>query len=219
MDNDDFCISARDGDLQYVKELIQDLRVDPSVKDNRAICVSAQHGHVEVVRLLLKDSRVDPSTRYNYAICWAAARGHVEVVKLLLKDSRVDPSAHNNYNFAIINACKNNDLDMVKVLLSDSRVQSSLTNNKCKLLFEFKWKCSYKIISFFILFFLGTLFGEDFKFMMIGRSTNEEKEKFYFDLKDRQLRIKISLINLFENILFRDIIEHSIIPFLQYEIK
>jgi ankyrin repeat protein len=84
------------GNVEVVKLLLNDPRVDPSAHDNYAIRWASRNGHVEVVKLLLNDPRVDPSADNNCAIRWASRNGHVEVVKLLLNYPRVDPSAYNN---------------------------------------------------------------------------------------------------------------------------
>ena len=81
---------CREGNLDSVKLLIQDHRVDPSAQDNYSIIYASNNGHLEVVKLLLQDSRVDPSAQDNYSIIRASENGYLEVVKLLLQDPRID---------------------------------------------------------------------------------------------------------------------------------
>ncbi len=52
--------------------LLQDERVDPTVRDNQAIRYAALDGHTGVVALLLP--RVDPTAEDNYAIQNAAKK-------------------------------------------------------------------------------------------------------------------------------------------------
>ena len=49
------------GDLETVKVLLSDKRVDPGDCNNESIRVASQNGHLEIVKLLLQDKRVNPS--------------------------------------------------------------------------------------------------------------------------------------------------------------
>jgi len=109
-----------DDDIEIIKTLLKDNRVDPSDRDNYAIKVASTNGHTETVKLLLQDDRVDPSDNNNMAIRWASNNGCTGVVKLLLKDDRVDPS--DDDNFAIRGASNNGHTEVVKLLLKDSRI-------------------------------------------------------------------------------------------------
>src|SRR3990170_2153039 len=81
-----FKLACKNNNIEVVKLLLQDLRVDPSDQSNDAIIWASQSGHVEIVKLLLQDPRVDPSGKDNKAIGFAISLGHIEVVKLLLQD-------------------------------------------------------------------------------------------------------------------------------------
>ncbi len=61
-------ISALNGDVDAVRSLFRDPRVDPSHCDNYATRVALENGHLGVVKLLLSDSRVNPSSGNNFAI-------------------------------------------------------------------------------------------------------------------------------------------------------
>src|SRR3989304_5945772 len=61
--------------IEVVKLLLQDPKVDPSDQNNYAIRLASRKGHVEVVKLLLQDSRVNPSDHNNEAIGRASNRG------------------------------------------------------------------------------------------------------------------------------------------------
>ena len=79
--------ACRYGNLEIVKELLKDSRIDPSSSDNSAIKAASLHGHLEIVKELLKDPRVetpDETTLVN-----TLSYGYVDVVKELLKDPRM----------------------------------------------------------------------------------------------------------------------------------
>jgi ankyrin repeat protein len=120
--------SCNNGYTDVVELLLQDKRVDPSVRNNYAIRWASKYGHTDVVELLLQDKRVDPSDGDNEAILYASEKGHTEIVRMLLKDSRVDPSDWDNS--AILYASKNGHTEIVKLLLQDKRVDPSAYDNE-----------------------------------------------------------------------------------------
>ncbi len=125
--NNEFIEAAKTGDIDKVKLLLTNPKVNPTVKDNQAIRLASLNGHLEVVRLLLNDPRVDPAAGNSYAIRRASANGYTEVVRLLLNDPRVDPAAENNE--AIQLASLNGYLEVVRLLLNDPRVDPAAINN------------------------------------------------------------------------------------------
>ena len=126
MNDDEFIEAARNGDLEMVRLLINE--VNPATRNNCAIRMASLHGHSEVVKLLLQDERVDPTADDNYAIHGASYNGHVEVVRLLLQDERVDPTVINNAS--IIGASQYGHTEVVKLLLQDGRVNPSARGNR-----------------------------------------------------------------------------------------
>ena len=120
MEYEKFIRACENNNVNKVKLLLRDQRVDPSDNENEAIIEASMYGHWKVVKLLLQDTRVDPSDSQNNAIIEASRNGHLEVVKLLLHDSRVAPSDQDNE--AIIEASENGHWDVVKLLNNDSRV-------------------------------------------------------------------------------------------------
>jgi len=118
--NQEFIDAVNDNNVDRVKILLRDSRVDPSVNNNWAIKWAADRGLTGIVKALLNDGRVDPAAGNNYAIRWAAGGGHMEVVKALLNDGRADPSAENNN--AIIWAAGSGLVEVVELLLQDPRV-------------------------------------------------------------------------------------------------
>lgn len=87
--------------VELVRLVLRDPRVNPAHDNNRAIAVASENGHVEVVRLLLGDSRVNPADNKNEVIQYALTHGHLEVVRLLLTDPRVNPADYDNWVIAI----------------------------------------------------------------------------------------------------------------------
>ena len=112
------------GDVDVVRLLLVDRRVNPAANWNHAIYVACENGRVEVVRLLLTDRRVNPTS----AMYVACQNGHIDVVRLLLADNRVNPA--DNYNMTIRYACWNGHIDVVRLLLADARVNPGDDNNK-----------------------------------------------------------------------------------------
>ena len=76
--------------VDALKVLLADERINPAANNNFAIRRASQNGHVAVVKVLLADKRVDPTAHDNYAIRWASLNSHLEIVKLLLADNRID---------------------------------------------------------------------------------------------------------------------------------
>lgn len=88
--------ATEEGNIEIVKLLLQDPRVDPADEKNLAIIYASQNGYFEIVQLLLQDPRVDPSdignVDFNYknaAITEAFNNNHMKIVDLLLEDPRV----------------------------------------------------------------------------------------------------------------------------------
>ena len=57
--NTEFIEAAKRGDINNVRLLLADPRVDPAARNNDAIRWASGNGHSEVVKLLLNDPRVD----------------------------------------------------------------------------------------------------------------------------------------------------------------
>lgn len=95
-DNRAICWASENGVLEAVRYLLEDGRVDPSVRHNYPLVMACWNGYHEIVHLLLQDKRVNLSVRGDFAFLQACKNGHVEVVRLLLQDERVDPSTRDN---------------------------------------------------------------------------------------------------------------------------
>ncbi len=119
--------ASKFGNVDIVKLLLQDKRVDPSVDDNYAIIKASKYGRIDIVNLLLQDKRVDPSAQENEAFLSAILQRETNIVQILLQDKRVDPSAKNNFAIGAASNC--GYYDIVKILLQDQRVDPSDDNN------------------------------------------------------------------------------------------
>ena len=91
-----FYKAIKNNDINNVKSLLNDKRIDPSYDNNFAIQLASQNGHIDIVKLLLKDKRVDPSHDNNYIIRFAYNEGYLDIVNLLWQDQRVKNSLKNH---------------------------------------------------------------------------------------------------------------------------
>ena len=109
--------------LNVIKVLLEDDRVDPSVEDDLAIRTAAEEGAAHIVELLLKNERVNPAAKNNEAFRQAVRYGHEDTVKILLehskKDNRIDPGANNNE--AIKLSSELGYTEIVKLLIKHSK--------------------------------------------------------------------------------------------------
>lgn len=84
-----FIYSCKFGKTDFVKTLLEDPDVDPTMDRNMAICQASMEGHSEIVKLLLQDKRIDPTTRNNMPLFISILKGNISVVKELLKNPSV----------------------------------------------------------------------------------------------------------------------------------
>lgn len=117
--------SSKNGQLESVKYLLKDPRVNPTAKRNCSIIYASAHGYLEIVKELLKDPRVQPQEDILEldALDYACKNGYLEIVKVLLKDPRVDPTVGGSY--CLSEACQWDQLEIVKELLKDGRVNTA----------------------------------------------------------------------------------------------
>eukprot|EP01118_Nematostelium_gracile_P002769 TRINITY_DN1306_c0_g4_i2.p1 TRINITY_DN1306_c0_g4~~TRINITY_DN1306_c0_g4_i2.p1 ORF type:complete len:277 (-),score=77.03 TRINITY_DN1306_c0_g4_i2:375-1205(-) len=122
-----FRTASENGNMEIVKELLEDKRVNAGARREEAMRMACKNGHLNIVKMLLQDKRRDPSAVENEAIRWACTNGHLEIVNVLLDDERVNPSAC--YNEAIRWASAHGHLQVVEKLLEDERVDPSAKQN------------------------------------------------------------------------------------------
>ena len=95
-ENKEYMRAAEVGDLEAVKRLLEDPRVDPRVMYDHALRMAACHGHLPVVEFLLQLKEApggrpgpDPTTFDNYALKFALGGNYLAVARCLLGDERV----------------------------------------------------------------------------------------------------------------------------------
>jgi len=97
-DQSAFNIACDYGNIEIVKLLLKDERVDPS--DLTGFMWALESNHFDIMKLLLKDKRVNPSINNNEAIKYANNIQNYKALKILLDDDRVKNSLdewHLNY--------------------------------------------------------------------------------------------------------------------------
>lgn len=115
------------GRYAVVRQLLQDPRVNPSVKGNGPLLAAVTKRHSEIVELLLQDSRVDPTANGNCVFSYSVGYGWFPVVKLLLQNVHVQKTV--NYNDAIKIAAEYGYLDIVDYLLKNTHADPSTHQN------------------------------------------------------------------------------------------
>ncbi len=86
-----------ENNLEKVKLLLQDEKLDPCYKNNFAIRYSTQNRNLDMIKLLIKDKRIDPSANKNISIKDAYYYKHNNIVQCLWQDERVRNSLENDY--------------------------------------------------------------------------------------------------------------------------
>ena len=120
--------SCYQGFHKVVAALLEDGRVDPTLKLNKALIDTCCQGHANVLQLLLEDGRINPAARKNQAIIDACYLGHNDILCLLLKDGRADPTCRNNQ--CIVDASHYNHFEIVNTLIKDGRANPSARINQ-----------------------------------------------------------------------------------------
>jgi hypothetical protein len=112
------------GDLQEVRALLVDSRVDPSAGNNYALTAAAYSGNWKIAQILLADERVQlqPAMDDRSLLYAIFNSGSADIVRLFLAKTSVDPSVFDNY--AIRWAAVNGHVETVRVLLKDNRVNA-----------------------------------------------------------------------------------------------
>lgn len=106
-------------ELDIVKILLNDTRIDVGSITNLALINASKMGHIEMIKLLMTNSRVDPSANNNTAFHEACRHNKIDIAKLLLSDARVRDGHRNEYYFN--HACANGFTEIVKLFLDDSK--------------------------------------------------------------------------------------------------
>jgi hypothetical protein len=119
--------SIQYGNLEIVKLLLNDERVEANHKNNRNLIVAVDNGHIDIVSLLLNDKSVDPSDQDNEATITATTKGNIEILKLLLTDKRV--LIEDDYNEAMTKPAQFGHFDIIELLLKEKRIKPEKNKN------------------------------------------------------------------------------------------
>jgi len=74
--------ACNSGQIEVLKILLEDHRVDPEAAGHACIRLAAAKGHTEMVQLLLRHPRVDPSEGDNFVLILAAQNGQAGVSRI-----------------------------------------------------------------------------------------------------------------------------------------
>ena len=119
--------AIRSQEIECLRLLLADPRVDINVRDNNALKIAKQAGTLDILHLLLQDPRMDPSADNGNAFLVACEAGFIDLVARGLEDPNVDPAAR--HQGALHRAVRRSRMDVVELLLQDPRVDPSVRNN------------------------------------------------------------------------------------------
>jgi ankyrin repeat protein len=112
--------NAGQGNIDEVRRLLTDYRVNPCDRDCYVIYSATKNGHIEIVKMLLLDNRIDSMTCSQHIICTAVSNNHKNIVDLLVQNYHI--SVYDNSktlsSTAIYYAVINNNSDILDYLLS-----------------------------------------------------------------------------------------------------
>ncbi|KAI8587073.1 hypothetical protein BDZ88DRAFT_481240 [Geranomyces variabilis] len=128
--NEAIRVACRNGDVEFVRHLLSDSRVDPMDSDpnglkSNALFAASTADQAKVVEMLLQDPRIDPAADNNWAIYAASGHGACSAVKILMLDPRVQLC-----NESLYVACDAGRRDVVDLLLQDERIDPTADHNK-----------------------------------------------------------------------------------------
>lgn len=89
--NQALAFTARHGNLEMLKYLVENKGADLHAEDERALRVASQNGHLDIVKYLVERG-ADVHAMFEGALRFAAERGHQDVVNYLLSKG-ADPNA------------------------------------------------------------------------------------------------------------------------------
>jgi ankyrin repeat protein len=121
-----FCEACEIGNVDIVKILISDPRVNPHARHIQfPVQFAAVEGNLEVYKLLVADPRVHPEEEGDLALIGASQRGHTEIVKEMLADPRIQ-----NFDRALIEALLHGVDGVVNIISTSDRIdRSTLASN------------------------------------------------------------------------------------------
>ncbi len=129
--------SAKNGDLEAVKYLVERAEVDVNAQDMfefTSLMFAAASGHLDVVKYLVKEAKVDVNAGNEFGntpLIFAAEDGHLDVVKYLVKEAKANVNAKNEFGgTALMFAAKNGHLGIVKCLVEAKADVNARSNGR-----------------------------------------------------------------------------------------
>lgn len=108
-----FRYASQYGNIEVVRLLINNPKINPTARGNYAILKATKGGHLEVLKELIKCKL--PINVCQNVVNVASQYGHIEILSMLLNDSRFTKG--NNCWKALITAVTNNNLTITQMLL------------------------------------------------------------------------------------------------------
>ena len=138
--------ASRNNNLQIVKELLNDDRLDTNKVNSSCgaapLFVASENGHESIVTALLSDKRVDPNksnVNGSTALIVAAKNGYESIVQELLAQISVDPNIQTTdwKNTALTIAAIHQSNEVMKLLLRCPNVNTGIKNRYGKTALEY----------------------------------------------------------------------------------
>jgi ankyrin repeat protein len=129
--NADFFQACVSGEIEVVKKLIQDEKLDinfveASFGGLTPLSLACQFEYIDVVKCILKDERVDTRIVDNYGrspFYIACKNGWTEIVELLMKDENIDVNRSNiSGQSSLYIACLQGNFNMMKLLMKSEKI-------------------------------------------------------------------------------------------------
>ena len=132
--------SAKNGDLEAVKYLVERAEVDVNAQDMfefTSLMFAAASGYLDVVKYLVKEAKANVNAKNEFgetALMFAAKNGHLGIVKCLV-EAKADVNARSNgrrfeETTALISAIYKVNLDVVKYLVKEGNTDVNTQDRK-----------------------------------------------------------------------------------------
>jgi len=129
--------AAYHGHVKVVVALLQYLKTDPNIQDNRgetALTCASRFGHNEVVATLLQHPQTNPNLQDKNgktALMFAAFYKRYKIVSILLEHPQTNPSIKNDDGYtALVLASKRGYVGVVSIIQDHLKSRSIATINK-----------------------------------------------------------------------------------------
>ena len=130
--------AASKGQLNELKRLIEEVKVNPMEKDESGVTVihcTAENGHLDILKYLIEERSLDLACRDEDGetpLHAAARNNHLELVKYLVGEQQVDPLCRNEHGYTPLHrACQGGDIEVIQYLISEMKKHISLKEVIC----------------------------------------------------------------------------------------